>query len=89
MKKSESIRGDEREKFAGEKRIRRDGINDRRKKNIYIHIEREREEREGRRGGKRALEVLLKRAKTFSRFFPFPASLARSAKMHPRNCRLQ
>lgn len=33
--------------------------------------------------------VLLKRAKTFSHFFPFSPTLVRSAKMHPQNCRLQ
>jgi len=44
--------------------------------------------KEGERHGK-ALRVLLKRAKTFSRFFPFSLIVARSAKMHPRNCRLE
>lgn len=44
---------------------------------------------EKKRGEGRALEVLLKRAKTFSRFFPSSATLVRSAKMYPRNCRLQ
>jgi len=55
-------------------------------------IEKEKEKEKSRtskRDGRHSLEVLLKRAKTFSRFFPFSPILARSAKMHPRNCRLQ
>lgn len=65
MKKSESIRGDERE------RIRRDGINDRRKKYIYTYRERKRREG-GRKGWKARFRSSSKAGKDLFSLLPLP-----------------